>query len=57
MHDCVTAQTLRFAGTYGAPGFGQAWDCDVCGRGWSRIGGVFHPAESLAHILTVDDVE
>lgn len=56
-HDCVTARTLRFAGAYGAPGFGQAWDCTVCSRGWSRIGDEFHLAEALAHILTLDDVE
>jgi hypothetical protein len=56
-HDCVAADTLVFVAVYGAPGTGTAWDCTACGRAWSRIGDTFTPAESGAHILTLDDVE
>lgn len=51
-HDCEAAGTLNYAGTYGAPGAGQAWDCTACGRSWARVGGQFHPAEQGVHILT-----
>jgi hypothetical protein len=54
-HDCEAAGTLKYAGTYGAPGVGQAWDCTACGRGWARVGGHFHPAEQGVHILTPAD--
>jgi hypothetical protein len=54
-HDCQTAATLVFRGHYGAPGVGQAWDCTECGRGWSRLGDRFYPAEDGAHILTLKD--
>jgi hypothetical protein len=56
-HDCQAADTLEYVAQYGAPGIGQAWHCTVCGRAWSRIGGIFSPAESGAHILSPQDVE
>jgi hypothetical protein len=38
-HDCEGAGTLAYAGHYGAPGCGQAWDCAPyaadSGRGWA----------------------
>jgi hypothetical protein len=54
-HDCEAAGTLKFAGIYGAPGVGQAWDCTACGRSWARLGGQFYPAEQGVHILTPAD--
>ena len=56
-HDCESAGTLTYAGDYGAPGVGQAWDCTVCGRGWARLGGRFYPADWGVHILTPQDCE
>jgi hypothetical protein len=56
-HDCQAAGTLAYEAHYGAPGIGQAWHCTMCGRAWSRIGGIFSPAESGAHILSPQDVE
>jgi hypothetical protein len=38
----VRPGTLRFGGHYGAPGVGQAWDCEVCGRSWAKVGSRFH---------------
>jgi len=56
-HDCQAAGTLDYVADYGAPGIGQAWTCTACGRPWSRVGGIFWPAESGVHILSPEDVE
>jgi hypothetical protein len=56
-HDCQAAGTLAFVGHYGAPGVGQSWTCTACGRAWSRVGGMFTPAEWGVHILSPADVE
>lgn len=56
-HDCEAAGTLTFVATYGAPGVGQAWTCTTCAKAWSRVNGVFSPADHGAHLLRPDDVE
>jgi hypothetical protein len=56
-HDCEADATLVYVADYGAPGVGQAWACTACGRGWSRNGDSFYPAETGAHLLTPEDVE
>jgi hypothetical protein len=56
-HDCQADATLVYVADYGAPGVGQAWACTACGRGWSRIGDSFYPAETGAHLLRPEDVE
>jgi hypothetical protein len=56
-HDCLAGHAMRYEAHYGAPGTGEAWRCDTCGRAWSRVGGVFYPAESGAHILTPGQCE
>lgn len=54
-HQCDAAETLKYVGTYGAPGVGQAWDCTACGRNWARLGDQFYPADLGAHILAPED--
>jgi hypothetical protein len=56
-HDCEAAGTLTYVGEYGAPGIGQAWECPVCGRRWSRVSGMFWPAERGMHILTPEQCQ
>jgi hypothetical protein len=56
-HDCKAAGTLTYVAEYGAPGIGQAWECPVCGRRWSRVSGTFWPAEWGMHILTPEQCE
>ncbi len=56
-HDCQAAGTLAFVAHYGAPGIGQSWTCTACGRAWSRVEGMFTPAEWGMHILSPADVE
>jgi hypothetical protein len=56
-HDCQAAGTLAFVAYYGAPGIGQSWTCTACGRAWSRVEGMFTPAEWGMHILSPADVE
>ncbi|MFI7493073.1 hypothetical protein ACIBXA_32345 [Micromonospora echinaurantiaca] len=56
-HDCEAAGTLAFVAHYGAPGTGQAWTCTRCGKAWSRVDGVFWPADQGVHILSIDDVQ
>jgi hypothetical protein len=63
-HECRLAPTedggdLDFVATYGGPGkgaWGSAWDCRVCGREWSKVGGKFYDPAEQAHILTIEDV-
>jgi len=57
-HDCLTGDNLAYRGDYGAPGFGQAWECNTCARQWARLGcNEFYPSELGAHILTPEDCE
>lgn len=48
---------LQPGGYYGAPGSGQAWDCQVCGTEFARIGPkTWVPASMGAHLLDPADV-
>jgi hypothetical protein len=42
---------LAFQAGYGAPGVGSAWECQQCGREWSKVGGIFRDPSDHAHIL------
>lgn len=52
---CPCGLRVRFMAHYGAPGTGQAWQCEA-GHDWARVGGSFCPPESGAHLLTLEDV-
>ena len=47
---------LFFVASYSAPGFGQLWECDSCGQGWSKVGASWHHPSEQAHVMGPDDV-
>jgi hypothetical protein len=48
---------MRFVAHIAAPGYGQAWECEVCERRLTRIGEAFYdPAVSGPFELDPEDV-
>jgi hypothetical protein len=48
---CATCGTeLLYVATYGAPGKGEAWECDN-GHEWAKLGGQFVDPSTGAHIM------
>lgn len=39
-HDCQ--KNLEFVGHLAAPGYGQSWDCSVCGEHFHRVNADAH---------------
>lgn len=55
--DCVRGGQMRFVAHIAAPGYGQAWECEVCERRLTRIGEAFYdPAVSGPFELDPEDV-
>jgi hypothetical protein len=57
----VCEEHLRYVAHIGAPGYGQSWECAICGRGCWRASPYSPPEfyddpEFVPHELTEDDV-
>jgi len=53
---CLSEGRLSFVGAYGAPGYGQAWKCDVCDHPFTKIGDAFYDATTHVFELSPEDV-
>ena len=38
---CSCGGALKYVADYAAPGFGQDWQCVVCGKSWFKAWGTF----------------
>jgi Domain of unknown function (DUF4314) len=46
-----------FQASYGPRGIGTAWECQVCGREWVKVGGHFHDPHDHPHVFDLADFQ
>lgn len=44
---CTCGGALQFTGEYAAPGFGQSWKCEKCGKPYRKAYGCFTAIEDI----------
>ena len=42
---CSCEGTVVYKSDIAAPGYGQFWECEVCKKSYTKIGGSFFPSE------------